>query len=176
MFKKIMLIAGFVILSFSSFAQDTSFGVTAGYLSSISTLNDTEIDYTDSSSGFYVGALLDITLNESFSLVPAVQYARVSEVNLLYVPLTLQYDIGDSGIYVQGGPQATVLLQESSRIYDKFGLDLGVGLGYDINDNFFVEAKYYHEVTNRHGEDPFDLYDDLDQGLNSLMIGVGYKF
>jgi len=176
MFKKIILIAGFIILSFSSFAQETSFGLTAGYLNAMYSKNDTNIDDTDTSSGFYVGALLDITLNESLSLVPAVQYAHSSEVNLLYVPLMLQYHIGDSGIYLQGGPQASVVLQESSRLYNNFGLDLGIGLGYKINDSFFLEAKYFHELTNRHDEDPFNLYDDLDLGLNSLMIGVGYKF
>ena len=56
------------------------------------------------------------------------------------------------------------------------GIDLGFGLGYNINEHFFVEAKYYHEVTNRFKDHELHMSNDLKEGINSLMIGVGYKF
>ena len=177
MFKKIMMIAGFAILSLSSFAQETSFGVTAGYLNSIYSVKDEVYNYNLSESGYYVGAFLDISLNESLSLVPGVNYSNSHDSNMLYVPLMLKYSIADSGFYLQGGPQASIIFDEERvRHNQDFGIDLGFGLGYDINEHFFVEAKYYHEVTNRFKDHEFHMSNDLKEGLNSLMIGVGYKF
>ncbi len=67
-----MLIAGFTILSLSSFPQETSFGVTAGYLNSVYSIEDELYNRNLSESGYYVGAFLDISLSESLNLVPGV--------------------------------------------------------------------------------------------------------
>ena len=45
----------------------------------------------------------------------------------------------------------------------------------DINENFFIDARYSLEVTNRIGDLP-GLPDNISGKINSLQIGVGYKF
>lgn len=172
-----MLLAGFENLTFSSFAQETSFGVIAVYRNSIYSVKDEIYNYNLNESGYYVGAFLDISLSESLSLVPGVNYSNSHDSNMLYVPLMLKYSIADSGFYLQGGPQASIIFdQERVRHNQDFGIDLGFGLGYDINEHFFVEAKYYHEVTNRFKDHEFHMSNDLKEGINSLMIEVGYRF
>ena len=43
--------------------------------------------------------------------------------------------------------------EDVDDLVNKFGLDLGFGAGYVINSNFFIEAKYNLEITNRLSDD-----------------------
>ena len=51
----------------------------------------------------------------------------------------------------------------------EFGLDLAFGAGYQIDDNWFVEARYGFQIS-RGG----DFGDAVD--INTLTIGAGYRF
>ena len=65
-------------------------------------------------------------------------------------------------------------------LLNTFGLDLAFGAGYKINSNFFVEAKYSFELTNRFSKEVKDAADsegiDVDSEFNAFSIGLGYKF
>ena len=142
--------AGFENPTFSSFAQETCFGVIAVYWNLLYSVKDKIYNYNLSESGYYVGVFLNISLSESLSLVPGVNYSNSHESNMLNVPLMLKYKIANSGSYLQGGPQASIIFDEERvRHNQDFGVDLGFGLGYDTNEHFFLDATYYHEVTNR---------------------------
>ena len=87
-----------------------------------------------------------------------------------------QYYIAESGFFVQAGPQGTISLEDNLGVVNSFGLDLALGAGYAINENFFVEAKYSIEITNRLSDEVRDMFPDTKLKLNSLMVGLGYKF
>ncbi|VAW16759.1 hypothetical protein MNBD_BACTEROID03-29, partial [hydrothermal vent metagenome] len=49
--------------------------------------------------------------------------------------------------------------------------DLSLGAGYDITDNFHVQARYAINLTNRN-----NTGFDQTSKLRWLFIGVGYRF
>lgn len=158
-------------------AQETSFGFTAGYLHMDVTAQYQEINTSVNESGYYIGALADIALSESLHLQPGVNYGHIEDSGILYIPVMAKYYIATSGFHLQGGPQASIVLEETGDEMNAFGLDLGLGAGYDINEHFFIEARYAFELTNRltdQGQQAVGA--DITARINSLNVGVGYKF
>ena len=177
MIKNLFFIAVFAMFTFTASAQQSTFGVTAGYLNGELKVSEEGYNVSDDGSGFYVGVLLDLEISESFHIVPGVNYGRAEEANFIFVPVMAQYHIGDSGVFLQAGPQASFSLQDDpGDAVDTVGLDASFGLGYEFNSNFFVEAKYALGLTNRFSEKVSDYPGDLDLKLNTLTVGVGYKF
>lgn len=172
MFKNLLFI-GTLLVSMATFSQEVSFGAQAGYLNMQAKSTYDSSSVSENKSGFYIGALADFTLSENFHLQPSVNYGNVDETNFLIVPVMAQYHIQSSGFYIQAGPQGTFLLEDTDDIINAFGLDLAFGAGYEITSNFFVEAKYSFEVTNRTAE---DFGNDIKSRINALSIGLGYKF
>ncbi|MDT0678194.1 outer membrane beta-barrel protein [Autumnicola musiva] len=171
----------FASLSFMQ-AQEVDFGLSAGYTSITgrSSSSTSSMVTSASSSGFNVGALADFSISENFHLQPEVNFAIADDVNFLIIPVLAQYYIGDSQFYLQAGPQATFLLEDTMGMLDNFGLDLAFGAGYHINENFFLHAKYSFEITNRLSNDFIDMLEsegqDADSGFDAFTVGVGYKF
>lgn len=172
MFKKLLFIA-ILLTSMATFGQEVSFGAQAGYLNMTAKATYDGSSVSESNSGFYVGALADFTLSEDFHLQPSVNYANVEDTSFLIIPVMAQYHIQESGFYLQAGPQGTITLEETAENINSFGLDLALGAGYQINENFFVEAKYAFEITNRLSG---DAGDDVKYRVNTLSVGLGYKF
>ncbi|MDX1471084.1 MAG: outer membrane beta-barrel protein [Flavobacteriaceae bacterium] len=166
-----------VVGNFTVTAQKTAFGLTAGYLNLQEKVKSDEGDFSEDYSGFYAGAFADITVSESFHIVPGINYGNVEDSGLLFFPVMAKYLISGSGFYFQGGPQGTLILENDlEEIADSFGIDLSLGAGYNINENFFVDARYSFEITNRLNDD-FDTEGfDIKYRINSLFVGVGYKF
>src|SRR5690606_28799187 len=162
-----------LLASMASFGQEVSFGAQAGYLNMESKATYDSFSVSDDVSGFYVGALADFTLTEDFHLQPSVNYANADDMSFLIIPVMAQYHIQNSGFYLQAGPQGTINLEDTAEGVNSFGLDLAAGAGYQINENFFVEAKYAFEITNRLSE---DVGDDVKYRVNTLSVGLGYKF
>ena len=53
------------------------------------------------------------------------------------------------------------------------GVDLGFGVGYDITDRFFAQARYAFELTNRY-DGPLNSV--LEIKPQTLMVGIGFTF
>jgi len=170
-FSAILLFGGSVL-----FAQKTtSFGVTAGYtnISENVKANDGSNSFTvsDGESGFYVGGLMDIAVGDNFHVQPEALFALVQDTKFLYIPVLAKFYIADSGFHVLAGPQANIVLEETFGT-NAFGLDLTFGAGYDINEHFFLDARYGLELTNRVNDAP----NDAKVRYNTLNVGVGYRF
>ena len=172
MFKKFLFFA-ILLTSMATFGQEVRFGAQAGYLNMQDKATYDGTSVSENYSGFFVGALADFTLSESFHLQPSLNYGKVEDTSFLIIPVMAQYHIQESGFYVQAGPQGTISLEDTAEGFNSFGLDLGVGAGYQINENFFVEAKYAFEITNRYSGDGSD---DIKSRINTLSVGLGYKF
>lgn len=117
-----------------------------------------------SESGFFVGVGYEFEVSEDFDVEPSVLYSSVSDLSSLYIPVMAKYNVSEE-FSVHAGPQVNYILEDA---FDEaaFGLDLAIGAGYDISEEFFVEARYGFQVVR-------DL-DDVD--VNTITIGVGYRF
>ncbi|WP_373057586.1 outer membrane beta-barrel protein [Zunongwangia sp. H14] len=181
---KNLVLAAMLLFASVSFmqAQEVNFGVTAGYtnMTGRSGESNSSVESSSSASGFYIGVLTDFSLSENFHLQPEVNLAIADDSNFLIIPVFAQYYIGDSSFYLQAGPQVTAILEETNGLLNTFGLDLAFGAGYHINENFFLQAKYSFEVTNRLSNSTRDFYDseglDVNSGFDAFTVGVGYKF
>jgi len=179
MFKKSLLLLAFAMLSTIANSQEFSFGVNAGYLNiNASVENEVDrINVSESASGFYIGGLGELMLSENFRLEAAVNYGNVEETNFLMVPVLAKLYVAQSNVYFQAGPQITFLLEDTFGFLNTVGLDLSGGVGYDINDSFFISGRYSYEITNRVPSKHRDgIYNDINGQYHSLNLGVGYKF
>jgi len=172
MVKKLLLLMGLALFGFSQVnAQETSFGVTAGYTDISVKMSGSDLAVSGSRSGFYIGGLADIAVAEQFHVQPELLYARAKDGNFIYVPVLAKYYIVDSGFQIVAGPQANFALDADDGT-KSFGLDIAFGMAFDITENIFVEARYAFNITNRLEDAP----SDVNLHLNTLNVGLGYKF
>ncbi|GAA0872215.1 hypothetical protein GCM10009117_13620 [Gangjinia marincola] len=152
--------------SYHSNAQQ--FGLTGGYLNLTSQNETPTLDTSDSDSGFYVGTFIDLDLTDKIHLQPSLLYGNVNDLNLIYLPVMLKYYLGGTGLNIQAGPQATLLLEDIDDL-NNFGVDLSVGAAYDIFSSVFIELRYSFELTDR-ASDSIN-YDSST--LRTLSLGIG---
>lgn len=158
--RKLIIATVFVLsLSFSTYAQE-GFAAKAG-------INNVTIDVDGFGSvselGFYLGGGYTFTTNGDIQIEPSVLVSIVDDLTSLYIPVMAKYPISDQ-FNLQAGPQINYILEDVDE--GAFGLDLGFGAGFNISDQFFVEARYAFEILR-----------DLEGGnINTLTAGVGYRF
>ena len=88
-----------------------------------------------------------------------------------------KYYLGNSGFNIQAGPQVNFSIDDLG-VPDRFGLALAGGLGYDINDNFRLEARYAREILNRVDADNQETRITSITGykFHNLSLGLSYAF
>lgn len=169
--KKLFFIA-LVALGFLSInAQNVDFGVTAGYFGPSAKVTMDGISATASESGFYVGGFADISVSDQFHVQPALIYGNVGDgADGLVLPIMAKYYANEK-LNIQLGPHFDISTEEVPDDFTGFGISIGAGLGYDINENFFVEGRYSFQLNDYYTGDL-----DIETTTNTLMIGLGYKF
>jgi len=173
--KKFIFIA---ILFFTiSIANAQVFGAKAGYNSTTLKLDAPDNMSTDDTfSGFYIGIFTEFALSDMLDIQPELQYFNISEdgesSGFLALPIMFKYRPAQ-GLFIQAGAQLSYLLEESMDDFTNVGVDLAFGLGYDITEKFFLDAKYSLNVNNRYTGEFSDL---LTLKYNGIQVGVGYKF
>ncbi len=182
--KKLLWIAVMVI-SLSLAAQNPRFGITGGYNLTTKNLSIENTDLADifnrkeinmTTSGFFIGGLLDVEFSEKFYLQTELNYNRIFfkedyGLNLLAIALVAKYYIAKP-VYLQIGPYLDSYMDDFS-----IGLGLTTGLGVDISDDFFISARYSFGIMERINMDILFLgIIGLQESTNYLQIGVGYKF
>jgi opacity protein-like surface antigen len=155
--KKLLLVAVMAAFTFSAGAQ--GFSAKAGF-NSVTMKVDS---FSATESGFYIGAGYEFEVSETLDVEPSVLYSSVSDLSSLYIPIMLKYNISED-FNIQAGPQVNYLLEDVPQ--GEFGLDIAAGAGYNISEEFFVEARYGFQVSRDLG----------DTDINTLSIGVGYRF
>ena len=160
--KKLLLLA-ILLLGFQSVFSQAEFGISGGYL------NVTADGADEGESGFYAGLYAELSFSNSLKLQPELLYGNVSDNNLLYLPVMLKYYVAGTDLNIQAGPQATYLFNDSDddniEFKDQLGLDLGVGVGYDIFHNIYVHARYGFKIAQES-----DTFSSAD--FNSFMVGL----
>lgn len=173
--KKIIFIA--IAFFAISIANAQVFGAKAGYNSFTFKLDAPDNMSTDETfGGFYIGVFTEFALSDMLDIQPELQYFNISEdgesSGFIALPIMFKYSPA-AGLFIQAGPQINYLLEESVDDLTNVGVDLALGLGYDITEKFFLDAKYSLNLNNRYtGE----YSDQLTLKYNGIQVGVGYKF
>lgn len=168
--RKVFFIAMAVLFGLNIQAQSIDFGVTAGYLNGRASVKFDEGTFSDSQSGFFIGGLVDFVLTEKTSIQPELLYASIDDGSALMLPVMLKSYITDK-LNFQVGPQFVFSLEESVEDFSNVELGLAGGLGFDITDNFFLQARYSFQLNNS-----YTGSEDFKVRANYLTAGVGYKF
>lgn len=169
--KKVILITLLAIgFSFNSIAQDSRFGVTAGFLNAGGKVTVEDISLTASEAGFYLGLIGDFSVSEKFHVQPELLYTSVDGSSAIYIPVLGKIYVSET-FNVQVGPEFSFSLEESIEDFSNFGFGFAGGLGLDITDDFFAEARYSFQMNNLYTGD-----EDITAKGNGLFIGIGYKF
>lgn len=169
--KKLASSVLFLLGAMVAIHAQEGFAVKAG-INNVSTKVDFNIDgfgsgsASDSELGFYVGGGYNFEIDEKWDIEPSALLSIVSDLTSLYIPVMAKYNISEA-FNIQAGPQINYLLEDMDD--GALGIDLAVGGGYQINENWFVEARYGFEVSR--GGDFGEV-----ASINTLTIGGGYRF
>ena len=147
-----------LIVPFGIMAQDLSFGIKAG--GNLATL--TNNDDFDTRFGVHFGAVANWELSEVFSIQPELLYSAQGykqdfngqevrgKIDYFNIPLMASYDVIDD-LSIQVGPQIGLNLRsevdvegQGTSTFNVNDVDLSAvfGLQLDIDDSFFVQARY----------------------------------
>lgn len=174
--KTLFPLVALILCVSKGFTQEAEFGITAGYLNLNVSSYQQGADISENASGFFAGILGDFKLSERFYVEPAAIYGYAKESNILFIPIHAKYYIGQSGINLLAGPQATMILDEINPSVNRLGWDLSFGAGYDVTDEIFLRVKYALEITDRHNHEVRAVPEGTNAGINSIFAGIGYKF
>ena len=162
--KKLIIASVFILsLTFSTYAQE-GFAAKAG-------INNVTLDVdgfgSESELGFFLGGSYTFDTGGDIQIEPSLLVSIVDDLTSLYIPVMAKFPLSDQ-FNLQAGPQINYLLEDG--IDDgKLGVDLAAGAGFNIDDNWFIEARYGFEIL-RGG----DFGDAVN--VNTLTAGVGYRF
>lgn len=152
-------------------SQDFNLGISGGLLNGSGKISENDATATSSDSGFYLGLFTKFKLNNKISILPELNYGNLNDRSFSFLSMRIEYYVVPK-LYLQAGPQITYLFDVLTNDIKKAGVDLGFGLGYDLTDNFHIQARYAFEVSNRFKENGTDL----TARFNWLHVGVGYSF
>ena len=175
--KKLVLTIALVSFCFSTNAQDSKFGITAGFQSTSIKVSGGSFDISQDASGFFLGFYVQFLFSETFSIQPELQYSSISSdgetLGLLVIPIMMKFHVTEK-LNIMAGPQFDYVTAKDTEGIDKLGLGLGLGLGYDISDHIAVGTRYYFgfDRLNDMGEDI--VYASIK--LNILQVGLSYRF
>ena len=151
-------------------AQDIDFGITAGYLNARGSVKADDVSISASESGFYGGIVAEFSVADKIGIQPELLYATVDGGDGIILPILLEYAIAPK-VHFQAGPQLVFSLEDVPDDFTGVEFDLAGGIGVDITEAFFAEARYTFQINNS-----YTGPEDVTVRGNYLTIGVGYKF
>ncbi len=167
---KKLLLAAIAVFGFANVnAQGVEFGVTAGFASLSEKIDNGFQSATFSESGFFFGGIADIAISDEFHVQPELLFAGIKAGNSILLPIMAKYYVAE-GFNIQAGPQIRLILESLPSDFSALSLGLGAGVGYDINENFFVQGRYSLQLIDSYTGDG-----DSSYKTDVMTIGVGYK-
>ncbi|PCJ93219.1 MAG: OmpW family protein [Flavobacteriaceae bacterium] len=168
--NKVLIIAVLALVSIGVNAQNVDFGVTAGYLNVRASVKVEDVSVSGSDSGFFVGFIAEFGAGDKFKVQPELVYANVNHSGALFLPVLGKIYLSDK-FNLQVGPQFVFSLEESIPDFSSFELDFVGGIGVDVTDKLFVEARYSIQLNNS-----YTGSQDVTVKGNYLTVGIGRKF
>ena len=196
--KKILFLSVFTAAAFIGQAQ-IKFGIKAG--ANFSKFSGDDAKYGGASpkfrTGFAGGGLVNIGLNEMFSVQPEVLYSmegtmyKESGAKLIFkndyinVPVLLQYN-NPSGVYAETGPQIGFLMSakmsdgdnsvDAKDGFKKINFSWGLGAGYKLSNGLGIGARYNLGLANIIDNSGSESGESSNVKLGGFHIGLFYTF
>jgi opacity protein-like surface antigen len=185
---KKLLLTTFLAFGFFATAQTIDFGVKGGI--NFSNFNGSIVGVsTNNLTNFHFGFVTEFHLFENFSIQPELLYITKgaelkgfdeqvkNELGYLALPILAKFYLTENGLSLEAGPQFSFLVNERNEIADGAKkMDLGIvgGLGYQLTDNIFVQARYVAGLTKVYDGDTAGGTIDLKHSV--IMLSAGIKF
>ncbi len=175
---KSRLLTLFCILTLSlGFAQDTDFGVRAGF--NISNLDfDPDATFVNQHrNGFAFAGFGDFGISDNFSVLVELQYSAEGgkaddlRADYLQIPILARLGIGDK-IKIGVGPMVSLKTWKDQDAFSTFTFSGVGGLEYMITDELFVDARVHYGLSNILDE---DSNGDIEAQNTTFQFGVGIK-
>lgn len=173
-----MLLTMFIIFgTLTVNAQGLRFGVKGG--ANFAKLDGKDVD-ADNLTSWYAGALLEINVFQNFSVQPEVLYssqgAKVDgfgdfKLDYINVPVLAKFYLISDMLSLEAGPQFGFLVNDNvEQQFEAKSFDFAAigGIGLNITDNFFAQARYVVGLT--------DTTRDADIKNTTIQVGLGYRF
>lgn len=184
--KRLFIAAAIVLISSTIRAQETHFGLKAGFNSASVKISDGE-DY-DSKTGFHLGGLAHIHIARHFAVQPEIVYSTQGgkdgddfkvKFNYINVPVLAQY-MFDEGFRLQTGPQLGFLTTAKTKTGDlevdrkdevsSIDFSWAFGASYLFPQGIGIDARYNLGINNISEDDNFE-------GRNRVFqAGLFYQF
>ncbi len=179
--KKLFLLAIAVVgFSFSSNAQNIKFGFKGGLnLANLNELKSGEVSAdTDSRTGYHIGAVLQLSVAETFAIQPELLYSAqgTDDIDVDYLNIPILAKLKFAKVFsIEAGPQFGFVVNdgvkdafadfESNVEAESFDISGAVGAGVEIS-KFFGQIRYNFGLT--------DVIDGFDGKNTAFQISVGY--
>lgn len=180
--KKLFFFAFAILFTGAMSAQQLNFGAKAGL--NFATLSGDGVEDVGSRTAFHLGLIGEIMLTDKFAIQPEVLYSAQGakeddvtwKLDYVAVPVMAKYFV-TPGLSLEAGPQfafntlSEIEFEGETMELDEIeGMDLGLGLGlgYQIMQSAFVQARYVMGLS--------DIAEDADAKHSVFQISVGYKF
>ncbi|WP_165749570.1 porin family protein [Cellulophaga sp. Z1A5H] len=150
-------------------AQNNYFGFNGGLLNGGERVKVGDSSAGASDTGFYLGAMYEIGISEDLKIHSGIDYGNINDTSFGFLSARLKYYPIEK-LFLQAGPQISYVFDELGDNLNKTGIDLSLGLGFDITDKFFIDARYSFELTNRVKSDL-----DITSKFRWLNVGIGFK-
>lgn len=168
--NKILLASSmFFLTSLMLSSQENSFGFTGGLLNGGERVKAEGSSASSSDTGFYLGAIYEIGISDNLKIHTELDYGNINDTNFGFLAARLKYYPIEK-LFLQAGPQLSYVFDELGDNFNKTGIDLSLGLGFDITEKFYIDARYSFEVTNRVNTDF-----DLTSRFRWINVGIGFK-
>ncbi len=150
--KKIILLTTVLLLGLTSVqAQSLRLGAKIG--ANFSNL-DSSAPTGGNQTGFHVGGLLELKVLDNLAIQPELLYSKQGSKDLkleyLSLPVLLKFYMTSDKFSFELGPQFSVLINDDvPSSFDSKTADLAtvVGLGYNLTDMIFVQARYVYGMS-----------------------------
>jgi hypothetical protein len=160
-------------------AQMLKFGLKAG--ANFSNLEGDNVEGSTYTS-FHFGALLEFKLLENLSLQPELVYssqgtkideAAFDDINYNYitVPVLAKFYLTKNKLSLEAGPQFSFLVNENvEEQFEGETFDFGIagGLGYNITEHLFLQARYVAGLT--------EASRNAEVTNRVIQLSIGYQF
>lgn len=160
--KKIILSIAAVFAFGIASAQDSEgirFGVKAGVDIASVKADMGPVEVSESYTGFFAGAFMEIGVTEKFAVQPEVLYVSLpDDFSFLSIPVMAKFNVAED-FALMVGPDLNYFLNAEE---DEFKVNIGAGGSYNVTDNLDINAKYSIGFG--------------DVKVSGLFVGLGYMF
>ena len=175
--KKLFLITAVLFLGVSALnAQDLKFGAKIG--ANFSKLSGDGVN-GDNLTSFHVGVLAELNLIDNLSIQPELMYSSQGtkyqdekfKLDYVSLPVLAKFYLVSEKLSLEAGPQFSFLLNDDvPNTFETKTFDFAAigGLGYNLTQNIFVQARYVVGLT--------DTSKDASVTNKVIQLSAGLRF